>query len=167
MKKIISILEILLIILIIIIAFMLSLKFIYKIKNENLNKKYYLDIKISELLVEDNSKLDDISYDNEKLSLSVTFKEETDFCKVKLKIKNTGSMKAKLNDIQKNIESNNQILKYEITYDNLEELKKGDIINSNEEKTILINIYYPKQDKKIYDELTLQLNLILNYVVIQ
>ena len=167
MKKVISILEIILILLIITIAFMLSLKFFYTIKKENLNKKYYLDIKISELIVEDDSKLDDISYNNETLNLNVTFKEENDFCKIKMKIKNNGSLTAKLNDITNEINANNQILKYEITYENQEQLKKGDIIESNEEKTIIIFIYYPKQDKKIYDELTLQLKLILNYDVIQ
>lgn len=167
MKKVISILEIILILLIITIAFMLSLKFFYTIQKENLNEKYYLDIKISELIVEDNSKLDDISYNNETLNLNVTFKEENDFCKIKMKIKNNGSLSAKLNDITNEINANNQILKYEITYENQEQLKKGDIIESNEEKTIIIFIYYPKQDKKIYDELTLQLKLILNYDVIQ
>lgn len=167
MKKVISILEIILILLIITIAFMLSLKFFYTIKKENLNEKYYLDIKISELIVEDDSKLDDISYNNETLNLNVTFKEENDFCKIKMKIKNNGSLTAKLNDITNEINANNQILKYEITYENQEQLKKGDIIESNEEKTIIIFIYYPKQDKKIYDELTLQLKLILNYDVIQ
>lgn len=167
MKKVISILEIILILLIITIAFMLSLKFFYTIQIENLNEKYYLDIKISELIVEDDSKLDDISYNNETLNLNVTFKEENDFCKIKMKIKNNGSLSAKLNDITNEINANNQILKYEITYENHEQLKKGDIIESNEEKTIIIFIYYPKQDKKIYDELTLQLKLILNYDVIQ
>ena len=167
MKKVISILEIILILLIITIAFMLSLKFFYTIKKENLNEKYYLDIKISELIVEDDSKLDDISYNNETLNLNVTFKEENDFCKIKMKIKNNGSLTAKLNDITNEINANNQILKYEITYENQEQLKKGDIIESNEEKTIIIFIYYPKQDKKNYDELTLQLKLILNYDVIQ
>lgn len=167
MKKVISILEIILILLIITIAFMLSLKFFYTIQKEDLNEKYYLDIKISELMVEDDSKLDDISYNNETLNLNVTFKEENDFCKIKMKIKNNGSLTAKLNDITNEINANNQILKYEITYENQEQLKKGDIIESNEEKTIIIFIYYPKQDKKIYDELTLQLKLILNYDVIQ
>lgn len=167
MKKVISILEIILILLIITIAFMLSLKFFYTIQKEDLNEKYYLDIKISELMVEEGSKLDDISYNNETLNLNVTFKEENDFCKIKMKIKNNGSLSAKLNDITNEINANNQILKYEITYENQEQLKKGDIIESNEEKTIIIFIYYPKQDKKIYDELTLQLKLILNYDVIQ
>lgn len=167
MKKIINFLEIVFIALIIIIAFMLSLKFIYNIKNETINNNYYLDIKINELIIEEGSKLDDISYDDESLNLSLTFNEENEFCLLKIKLINEGSMPAKLTEISKNIKSNNEILKYTITYEDQTDIKKGDIILPKEEKIIKIYVHYPPQAKKIYDELNIELNINLNYNVVQ
>ena len=61
--------------------------------------------------------------------------------------------------------SNNpkKILTYTIKYLDNSEIKKGDILESNDKKTIIVRIDYPKQKNKVYDKLELNLSLELQY----
>ncbi|HIS17093.1 MAG TPA: hypothetical protein IAC02_00580, partial [Candidatus Coprovivens excrementavium] len=55
---------------------------------------------------------------------------------------------------------------YSISYLNQEPINTGDILKSQETKTILVRISYPKQKDKIYDSLNLKLSLDISYTAI-
>ena len=97
------------------------------------------------------------------MNLSVTLKNEGEFYEFTYKINNNGNLNAQISKIDKKIESKDGILIATITYADGTEIKEGDIINSKESKAVKIRIDYPKQEKKIYDELTLNMSFLVTF----
>lgn len=148
------------IILILITMFVLILSlFIIKIKNQKLDTSYMWNIKYSNLNVTDGSKEADLVLDDNELSLELTLENELEFYELTIDIENSGTLDAKISEINLNIENDKNIIKSSLTYDDNTEIKIGDEIKSNEKRTIKLRIEYPKQEEKIYEALTLKLSL--------
>lgn len=148
------------IILILITMFVLILSlFIIKIKNQKLDTSYMWNIKYSNLNVTDGSKEADLVLDDNELALELTLENELEFYELTIDIENSGTLDAKISEINLNIENDKNIIKSSLTYDDNTEIKIGDEIKSNGKRTIKLRIEYPKQEEKIYDALTLKLSL--------
>ncbi len=148
------------IILILITMFVLILSlFIIKIKNQKLDTSYMWNIKYSNLNVTDGSKEADLVLDDNELALELTLENELEFYELTIDIENSGTLDAKISEINLNIENDKNIIKSYLTYDDNTEIKIGDEIKSNGKKTIKLRIEYPKQEEKIYESLTLKLSL--------
>ncbi len=148
------------IILILITMFVLILSlFIIKIKNQKLDTSYMWNIKYSNLNVTDGSKEADLALDDNELALELTLENELEFYELTIDIENSGTLDAKISEINLNIENYKNIIKSSLTYDDNTEIKIGDEIKSNGKRTIKLRIEYPKQEEKIYEALTLKLSL--------
>lgn len=148
------------IILILITMFVLILSlFIIKIKNQKLDTSYMWNIKYSNLNVTDGSKEADLALDDNELALELTLENELEFYELTIDIENSGTLDAKISEINLNIENDKNIIKSSLTYDDNTEIKIGDEIKSNGKRTIKLRIEYPKQEEKIYEALTLKLSL--------
>lgn len=148
------------IILILITMFVLILSlFIIKIKNQKLDTSYIWNIKYSNLNVTDGSKEADLALDDNELALELTLENELEFYELTIDIENSGTLDAKISEINLNIENDKNIIKSSLTYDDNTEIKIGDEIKSNGKRTIKLRIEYPKQEEKIYEALTLKLSL--------
>lgn len=163
MKKQIHILEGIMILTTILISGLLVIKFIYHINHEKMDTTYMWNIKLTNLHVKEGSKEGIISLDNNLLNLKLVLEEENEFYEFTLDIVNEGTLSSELDNINLNVENEQGILTYDIKYIDQTELKKGDIIKSNETKTIKIRIDYPKQEEKIYESLKLNMSLELKY----
>lgn len=163
MKKQLHILEGIMILVIVFIAFLLSAKFIYKIKHEKIDTTYMWNISLNNLNIKEGSK-GTVSYTEEAINLDVTLNEFNEYSEFTIDIENNGSIDAILEDYLLNVENTTNILKYSVSYDNLEEIREGDILKSNSKRTILVKIYYPPQEEKIYPALELKLSLNMHYI---
>lgn len=164
MKKVISILESLLIIVLLFITILLSIKFIVKIKHEQIDSTYLWNITFSNPKIKEGSQDGEIKTNDNELNFSVTLKNEEEFYEYTIDIKNEGNLDAQISEINQEIKSTKNILVAQINYDDGTEIKKGDVLKSGDKKTVKVSITYPKQKEKIYDELTLELSFSLKYV---
>lgn len=164
MKKQLHILQGIIILLIILIISLLLIKFLYKINNEKIDTTYIWNLSLNNLNIKGNEKSKTTINDN-TITSEIILEKETDYYEYTFDITNKGTKKAKLNSL--NIEANNpkNILVYTIKYIDNKEIKVGDIINSNDKKTIKVRVEYPKQKDKIYDEVKLLLNINFEYKV--
>ena len=79
-------------------------------------------------------------------------------------IENSGTLDAILDEYNLSIDNPKNIITYNITYLNGNPLKKGDILNNKSTLAIKVRIDYPKQEKKIYEELNIKISLSLKYI---
>lgn len=163
MKKQLHILKGLSIIIIIFISSLLLVSFIYNILHEQVDTNYIWNIKLTNPKELPNSQKGNLVLDSNKLKLDVTFKEENTFYEASIDIENNGTLDAILEEYKLNIDNQKNILTYKITYLDNTHITKGDILHNNSKKTIKIRIDYPKQEKKIYDELKINISLTLKY----
>ena len=164
MKKVLSFLENLLVISLLFVCILVFIKFVYGINHETIDTKYLWDITYSDIKVTDGSTGGEVNNDANNLNLSVTLKNEGEFYEFTYQINNNGNFKAQIAKINKIIDSKDNILTATITYVDGTEIKEGDIIESKESKVVKIRIDYPKQEQKIYDELTLNLSFLITFV---
>lgn len=163
MKKSLYIIQnvfILTLILVVILGFII---FIYKVIHEKVDTSYLWNIQFSDLKVKEGSQKNKSDHKENTTDLEVTLKKEGEFYEAIMDIVNKGNLNAKIVKLKKNVTSTNDILKAQITYDDGKEIKKGDILKSGETKKVKIRIDYPQQKEKIYDELTLNFSLEINY----
>jgi hypothetical protein len=163
MKKQLHILEGIIILIVILLAGLATIKFIYDIRHEKVDTSYMFNINFENLNVNENSKAGNISFDNNNLNLDVTLENPNDFYEFTLDINNKGTLDAKIANIDLKVDNPKEILKYRLTYLNDTNIEVGDILKSNEVKTIKIHIEYPETNTKIYDALTLKLNLLIEF----
>lgn len=163
MKKQLHILEGLIILIIILLLGLLTIKFIYHIKHENVDTSYIWNINFSNLVVTEGSKEGHISLNNNSIDLDVTLSKEKEFYEFLIDVNNTGTLAAEITDLSINVENPDNILKYTITYENGISIDKGDKLESNETKTIKVRIEYPTQKSKVYKSLNLKLSLNIEY----
>lgn len=163
MKKQMHILEGLIILTAILISGLLIIKFIYHINHEKMDTTYMWNIKLTNLNIKEGSKEGIISLENNLLTLNLVLEEENEFYEFTLDIVNDGTLSAVLENINFNVENEKGILIHSLTYLDQTEIKKGDILNSNETKTIRVRIDYPKQEEKIYESLKLNMTLKMQY----
>ncbi len=166
MKKQIHILEGLLILTFVLIAGLLTITFIYKINHEKVDTDYMWNIEFTNLNIKEGSSKGNLSLNDNTIYLDVTLENDNEFYEFTLDVNNNGSLSSKIDDITIDTETDNDILKYTITYADDIPIQKGDILNSNSSKTIKVRIYYPKQSKKIYQKLNLKLSLNIKYIAI-
>ncbi|MBQ4031479.1 MAG: hypothetical protein II625_06965 [Bacilli bacterium] len=163
MKKQLHILEGLIILIIILLLGLLTIKFIYHIKHENVDTSYIWNINFSNLVVTEGSKEGHISLNNNSIDLDVTLSKEKEFYEFLIDVNNTGTLAAEITDLSINVENPDNILKYTVTYENGISIDKGDKLESNETKTIKVRIEYPTQKSKVYKSLNLKLSLNIEY----
>lgn len=163
MKKQLHILEGIIILIIILLAGLVTIKFIYDIRHEKVDTSYMFNINFENLNVNEKSKAGNISFENNNLNLDVTLENPNDFYEFTLDINNKGTLDAKIANIDLKVDNPKGILKYRLTYLNDTNIEVGDIIKSNEVKTIKVYIEYPETNTKIYDALTLKLNLLIEF----
>ncbi len=166
MKKMIHILEGFIILTIIFIGIMLFVKFIYKINHEKIDTSYLLNVKLDNLIIKEGSTSGNLSIEDNTIYLDVTLKKEQEFYEFTFAIENNGTLEIKLEDYNITIENPKNILTYKVTYLDLSEIKKEDIIKSQDKKTIKVRIDYPKQKDKVYEALNLNLSLTFKYSTI-
>jgi len=155
MKKALGILESLLIAQLLFVSILIGIKFIYGIRHETIEVKYLWNITSSEIKVTEGSVNGELTNTEDGIVLNVKLKNEEEFYEFTYDITNNGNLDAAITNIEQDITSTNNILVAKITYLDDSEIKIGDIIKSKETKTIKVRIDYPKQETKIYDELTL------------
>ena len=155
MKKALGILESLLIAQLLFVSILIGVKFIYGIRHETIEVKYLWNIESSEIKVTEGSVAGEITNTADGISLNVKLKNEEEFYEFTYDISNNGNLDAIITNIDQEITSTNDILKAKISYLDGTEIKEGDILKSKETKTIKVRIEYPKQESKIYEELTL------------
>ncbi len=163
MKKQIHILEGLLILIVILLLGLLTIKFIYHIRHEEVDTSYMWNINFTNLTVSEGSKKGTINLDNNSINLDVTLSKENEFYEFTIDINNTGSLDAEITKLLIDIDNPDNILEYTITYLNGLSIDEGDTLLSNETKTIKIRIEYPHQNSKIYNALNLKLSLNIEY----
>lgn len=163
MKKQIHILEGLLILIVILLLGLLTIKFIYHIRHEEVDTSYMWNINFTNLTVSEGSKKGTINLDNNSINLDVTLSKENEFYEFTIDINNTGSLDAEITKLLIDIDNPDNILEYTITYLNGLSIDEGDTLLSNETKTIKIRIEYPHQNSKIYKALNLKLSLNIEY----
>ena len=156
MKKALGILESLLVAQLLFVSILIGIKFIYGIRHETIEVKYLWNITSSEIKVTEGSVTGEINNTDDGISLNIKLKNEEDFYEFTYDISNNGNLDAIITKIDQEIISTNDILKAKITYLDGTEIQEGDIIKSKETKTIKVRIEYPKQETKIYEELTLK-----------
>ena len=153
----------LIILIIILLLGLLTIKFIYHIKHENVDTSYIWNINFSNLVVTEGSKEGHISLNNNSIDLDVTLSKEKEFYEFLIDVNNTGTLAAEITDLSINVENPDNILKYTVTYENGISIDKGDKLESNETKTIKVRIEYPTQKSKVYKSLNLKLSLNIEY----
>jgi hypothetical protein len=163
MKKQIHILEGLLILIVILLLGLLTIKFIYHIKHEDVDRSYMWNINFANLVVTEGSKEGKINLKNNNISLDVTLDKENDFYEFIIDIENKGTLDAKLTNYKIDVQNPEKILKYKITYLNDVSIDQGDVLESNSNKTIKVRVEYPKQKNKVYKSLNLKLTLNIEY----
>ena len=99
MKKVISILESLLIIVLLFITIILSIKFIVKIKHEQIDSTYLWNITFSNPKIKEGSQDGEIKTNDNELNFSVTLKNEEEFYEYTIDIKNEGNLDAQISEI--------------------------------------------------------------------
>ncbi len=166
MKKQIHIIQGIIILLIIFIALLISIKFIYKINNEQVDTSYMWNINLTNLKITEGSIEGTTKLENNTLTTEVTLKKEKEYYEFTFDIENTGTLDAIIDNINLFVDNKKNILTYKVSYLDGTSLNKGDVLKSNTNKTILVRIDYPKQTNKIYDELTLKITLSLIYKAI-
>lgn len=166
MKKQLHILEGLMILILVLIAILLTIKFMYHINHEPMDTTYMWNITFTNLQVTKESQQGTINLEDNLLTLDVTLKEEGEFYEFTLDTCNNGTLDAKIEEIFLNITNPQNILTYTLTYEDGSLIQKGDILSSNETKTLKIRISYPKQKEKIYDSLNLKLSLNIKYTAL-
>ncbi len=166
MKKQLHILEGLMIIVVIIIFGLLSIKFIYHIRHEQLDTTYMWNINYSNLKVTEGSKDGQISLNDNEIALEVELNNENEFYEFTFDITNDGVLDAKIDELKLDIDNDKDILKYSLTYDNDLQISKDDILAAKDKRTVKVKIYYPLQSSKIYEALKLKLSLNINYTAI-
>lgn len=166
MKKQIHILQGLIILIIILIAGLLSIRFIYKINHEKMDTTYMWNINFNNLKITKNSKKGKITLEDNTINLDLTLEKETEFYEFSIDIENSGTLDAKLQELNLQVNNPKNILTYKLTYQNGTEIKKGDILYSNTKESIIVRIDYPKQKEKIYEALKLNLTLSIKYSAI-
>ena len=159
MKKQIHILEGLLILIVILLLGLLTIKFIYHIKHEDVDRSYMWNINFANLVVTEGSKEGKINLKNN----NVTLDKENDFYEFIIDIENKGTLDAKLTNYKIDVQNPEKILKYKITYLNDVSIDQGDVLESNSNKTIKVRVEYPKQKNKVYKSLNLKLTLNIEY----
>lgn len=164
MKKQLHILKGLFILTIIFIASLLSIKFFYKINNEQLDTNYLWNIKFNNIVVEEGSQEGKIDFTDNNLTLEVELSKVKEYYEFTIDIENSGTLNAKLDTINLAIDNPKNILTYEVTYLDGTTIKQGDIIESQSKKTIKVRIDYPETKEKIYDALKLSLTLNMKYI---
>ncbi len=163
MKKQLHILKGQLILVSILLFSLLLVSFIYKILHEQVDTTYMWNINLTNLKVKEGSKQGNISLQDNKVTLDLTLKEENEFYEFSFDIENKGTLDAILEDYNLSIDNQKNILTYNINYLDGTNITKGDILSNDSTKTIKVRIDYPKQEKKIYDELTIKISLSLTY----
>ncbi len=163
MKKALEIIESLLVAQLLFVSILIGITLIYGIQTETIEVKYLWNITNSEIKVTEGSVGGEVTNSNEGITLNVKLKNEEEFYEFTYDINNEGNLDALITKIDQNIESTNNILIAKITYLDGSEIKEGDIIKSKETKTIKVRIEYPKQESKIYDELTLKLSYKISF----
>ena len=163
MKKQIHILEGLLILIIILLLGLLTIKFIYHIRHEEVDTSYMWNINFTNLTVSEGSKKGTINLDNNSINLDVTLSKENEFYEFTIDINNTGSLDAEITKLLIDVDNPDNILEYTVTYLNGLSIDEGDTLLSNETKTLKIRIEYPHQKSKIYKTLNLKLSLNIEY----
>ncbi len=166
MKKQIHILEGMIILTIIFIFSLLSINFIHTIRLQKFNSDYLWNINFNNLQVTKGSKEGVISLKDNTVSLQVNLEEEKEFYEFTLDVSNNGTFDAKVDDINLEVNNDQNILNYSLTYLDDKNIAKDDLLKSGETKTIKVRIYYPIQKEKIYDALNLDLNFSLKYISI-
>lgn len=164
MKKQLHILKGHLILTVILISALLLVSFIYKILHEKVDTTYMWNINLTNLKIKEGSKEGNISLKDNKVVLDLTLKEEKEFYEFSFDIENTGTLDAILDEYNLSVDNQKNILTYNITYLDGSNISKGDILNNKSTKTIKIRIDYPKQEKKIYEELSIKISLSLKYI---
>ena len=164
MKKQLHILKGLFILTIIFIASLLSIKFFYKINNEQLDTNYLWNIKFNNIIVEEGSQEGKIDFTDNNLTLEVELSKVKEYYEFTIDIENSGTLNAKLDTINLAIDNPKNILTYQVTYLDGTTIKQGDIIESQSKKTIKVRIDYPETKEKIYDALKLSLTLNMKYI---
>lgn len=164
MKKQLHILKGHIILFIIFISALLLISFIYKILHEQVDTSYIWNINITNLKIKDGSQKGNISLKDNSLTLELTLKEEKEYYEFSFDIENNGTKDAILDEYNLSIDNQKNILTYSITYLDNSKISKGDVLNNKSTKTIKVRIDYPKQEKKIYEELNIKINLSLKYI---
>lgn len=164
MKKQLHILKGLFILTLIFILSLCLVTFTYKILHENVDTTYMWNINLTNLKIKEGSKKGNISIKDNKVTLDLTLKEENDFYEFTFDIENKGSLDASLDEYKLKVDNPKNIITYKINYLNDTPIKKGDILNNDSTQTIKVRIDYPKQEKKIYEELNIKISLSLKYV---
>lgn len=166
MKKQIHILQGISILTIILILSLLTVKFIYYINQEKVDTDYMWNIKLNNIIINKDSKNCKTTINDNILSTEVILEQENDFYEFTFDIENNGSLSAELSEMTLGIDNPKNILTYQISYTDNSPINKGDIIESNSKKTILVRVEYPHQPEKIYDALSLTLTINLKYIAI-
>ena len=164
MKKQIHIQKGLFILTLIFICSLLLITFVYRISHEKVDTSYMWNITLTNLKIKEGSEEGKISLKDNKVDLDLTLKEENDFYEFSFDIDNNGTLDAILDEYNLSIDNPKNIITYNITYLNGNPLKKGDILNNKSTLAIKVRIDYPKQEKKIYDELNIKISLSLKYI---
>jgi len=164
MKNVLSFLENLLVISLLFVCVLVFIKFVYGINHETIDTKYLWNITYSDIKVTEGSTGGEVKNDPSSMNLSVTLKNEGEFYEFTYKINNNGNLSAQIAKINKIIESKDNVLQATITYEDNSEINEGDIIKAKETRVVKVRIDYPKQEKKIYDELTLNLSFLITFV---
>ena len=156
----------LIILIIILLLGLLTIKFIYHIKHENVDTSYIWNINFSNLVVTEGSKEGHISLNNNSIDLDVTLSKEKEFYEFLIDVNNTGTLAAEITDLSINVENPDNILKYTVTYENGISIDKGDKLESNETKTIKVRIEYPTQKSKVITKHRVFSYLLKNYLIL-
>ncbi len=166
MKKQLHILEGIIILIVILLAGLGTIKFIYDIRHEKIDTTYMFNINFTNLTVTEGSKQGTINFENNNLNLDVTLENPGDFYEFTLDINNKGTLDTKISNIDLKADNEKEILKYHLTYANGTNIEVGDILKSGETKTIKVHIEYPETNTKIYEALSLKLNLLIDFTTI-
>lgn len=162
MKKQIHILEGLLILTIILLLGLLIIKFIYNIRHEKVDTSYMWNINFSNLVVKEGSKEGKISLKNNEINLDVTLDKPNDYYEFTIDVNNKGSLDAEITEFNLNANNPENILKYNATYLNDVSIDKGDLLKSNESRTIKVRVEYPENNNSTKSS-TLNLSLFIEY----
>jgi len=163
MKKQLHILEGLIILLIILISIFFSVQFVYQIKHEQVDTSYMWNIDFHNIKVKEGSKPSTLSMSDNKIYLNISLENPDEFYEFTIDITNNGSLDAKISNIIQNVDSDNDILTYNLSYSDDTSLQIGDILPSSHTTTIKVRITYPKTETQATDILSLKLDIKIDY----
>ena len=163
MKKQLHILEGLLILTLILLLGLSVIRFIYNIKHEKIDTTTMWNIEFINLKVKEGSKEGIINLKNNTIDLDVSLEKPNEFYEFTIDVQNKGSLDAKITNYKINVDNQKDILKYRVTYLNDVSIDIGDILKSNETKTIKIRVEYPIDSPKTKESLNLKLSLKIEY----